>query len=203
ERDFDYSIICTGQLLPKLSAALEAGTPPAISLLRPGSVSRYHAQGHLLAVTDVVAQMQQVPGGLLPASLVGLIHNGQAYGVPHAVSPWPLVTRLDILQAAKVAPPTTWEEFIEVCAKGQKPPKLTGYGLCLGLHTDTDNNVMNMIWCYGGQLVEADNQTVVLHSQGTVAAVQLMQEMYHKHKIIPKGAIGWDNTGNNKAYQSR
>jgi multiple sugar transport system substrate-binding protein len=62
---------------------------------------------------------------------------------------------------------------------------------------------MNMIWCYGGQLVEADNQTVALHSQGTVAAVQLLKEMYHTHKIIPKGAIGWDNTGNNKAYQSR
>jgi multiple sugar transport system substrate-binding protein len=185
--DLDYSIIGTGQLLPKLIAALEAGNPPDITLLSPGSVS----------------QMQQVPGGLFPAALVGLIHNSQAYGVPHAVSPWPLITRMDMLEAAKVEPPTTWEAFIEVCAKVQKPPKLTGYGLCLGLHTDTDNNVMNMIWCYGGQLVEADNQTVALHSQGTVAAVQLMKEMYHKHKIIPKGALGWDNTGNNKAYQSR
>ena len=27
--------------------------------------------------------------------------------------------------------------------------------------------------------------------------------MFNKHKIIPKGAIAWDNTGNNKAYQSR
>ena len=33
--------------------------------------------------------------------------------------------------------------------------------------------------------------------------MQLIADMYHKHKIIPKGAIGWDNTGNNKAYQSR
>ncbi len=27
--------------------------------------------------------------------------------------------------------------------------------------------------------------------------------MFTKHKIIPKGAIAWDNTSNNKAYQSR
>jgi multiple sugar transport system substrate-binding protein len=33
--------------------------------------------------------------------------------------------------------------------------------------------------------------------------VQFIADMYHKHKIIPKGSIGWDNTGNNKAYQSR
>jgi multiple sugar transport system substrate-binding protein len=62
---------------------------------------------------------------------------------------------------------------------------------------------MNMIWCYGGKLVEADNKTVALHSKGTIQAVQLIADMYHKHKIIPKGATAWDNTGNNKAYQSR
>jgi ABC-type glycerol-3-phosphate transport system substrate-binding protein len=62
---------------------------------------------------------------------------------------------------------------------------------------------MNLIWCYGGKLVEADNKTVTLHSQGTVQAVQLLADMFKKHKIIPKGAISWDNTGNNKAYQSR
>ena len=33
--------------------------------------------------------------------------------------------------------------------------------------------------------------------------MQLIADMFHKHKIIPKGAIAWDNTGNNKAYQSR
>jgi multiple sugar transport system substrate-binding protein len=113
------------------------------------------------------------------------------------------VTRLDVLEAAKVEPPKTWQEFVEVCLKLQKPPRLTGYGLCLGLHSDTDNNVMHMIWGHGGQLIEADNKTVVLHSKGTIAAVQLIADMYHKHKIIPKGAIAWDNTGNNKAYQSR
>jgi multiple sugar transport system substrate-binding protein len=36
-----------------------------------------------------------------------------------------------------------------------------------------------------------------------VQAVKLIAEMYQKHKIIPKGAISWDNQGNNKAYQSR
>ena len=27
--------------------------------------------------------------------------------------------------------------------------------------------------------------------------------MYSKHQIIPRGASGWDNSGNNKAYQSQ
>jgi multiple sugar transport system substrate-binding protein len=154
-------------------------------------------------VTDLVDKMQKVQGGLFPASLPSVMHQGKAYAVPQSVSPWALITRLDLLEAAKVDPPKTWEEFIEVCKKLQKPPRLTGYGMCLGLQNDTDNNVMNTIFCYGGKLVEADNKTVALHSKGTVAAVQLIADMFHKHKIIPKGAIAWDNTGNNKAYQSR
>src|SRR3989441_11196979 len=203
ENEIDYQIIGGPQLLPKLVAALEAGNPPDITRLGGGYVQLYRSQGHLLEVTDLVNKMQKLQGGLFPVSMPSVMHQGKAYGVPQSVSPWPLVTRLDLLEAAKVEPPKTWEEFVEVCKKLQKPPKLTGFGLCLGLQNDTDNNVMNMIWCYGGKLVEADNKTVALHSRGTIAAVQLIADMFNKHKIIPKGAIAWDNTGNNKAYQSR
>jgi multiple sugar transport system substrate-binding protein len=203
ESEIDYSVIGGPQLLPKLVASLEAGNPPDITRLGSGYVQLYRSQGHLLEVTDIVDKMQKAQGGLFPISLGTVLHQGKAYGVPQSVSPWPLVTRMDILEAAKVDPPKTWDEFIEVCKKLQKPPRLTGFGPCLGLESDTDNNVMNMIWCYGGKLVEADNKTVVLHSKGTVAAVQLIADMFNKHKIIPKGSIAWDNTGNNKAYQSR
>jgi multiple sugar transport system substrate-binding protein len=131
------------------------------------------------------------------------MYKGKAYGIPQSVSPWPLIARMDLLAAAKVDPPQTWDEFIEVCKKLQKPPRLTGYGMCLGPQTDTDNNVINMIWGYGGKLMEADDKTVALNSPGTVQAVQLIADMFNKHKIIPKGSISWDNQGNNKAYQSR
>ena len=148
------------------------GIPPDVSRFGSGQVALYRAQGHLLEVTDLVEKMQQVPGGLLPVSLNAVMHQGKAYGVPSSVSPWPLVTRMDLLDAAKVDPPKTWDELIEVCKKLQKPPKLTGFGMCLGLNTDADHNIMNMIWGYGGKLVEADDKTVALNSLGTVQAVQ-------------------------------
>ena len=108
-------------------------------------------QGHLLDVTDMVNKMNTQAGGLFPVSLASVMHKGRAYSIPQSVSPWPLVTRLDVLEPAKVDPPKTWDELIEVCKKLQKPPRLTGFGPCLGLYSDTDNNVMNMIWCYGGE----------------------------------------------------
>jgi multiple sugar transport system substrate-binding protein len=203
ENEIDYSILGSTQMQPKVVAALEAGNPPDIAQIGPATASLYRSQGHLLEVTDIVEKMQNMAGGLYEASLKDIMFKGKAYAVPQSISPWPLVARLDILEAAKVDPPKTWDEFVELCKKLQKPPKLTGYGMCLGLQNDTDTNAMNMIWCYGGKLVEADNKTVALHSKETVEAVQLIADMYLKHKIIPKGAISWDNTGNNKAYQSR
>ena len=202
ENEIDYSIIGTAQYLSKLVASLEAGTPPDIARIDPWLTTLYRSQGHLLEVTDLVEKMQHGPGGLFSV-FDEVMHQGKAYAIPQSISPSPLVARMDILAAAKVEPPKTWDEFVEVCKKLQQPPKLTGYGMCLGLTGDTNGNVMSVIWSYGGKLVEADNKTVALHSPGTIKAVQLIADMFLKHKIIPKGTIAWDNTGNNKAYQSR
>jgi len=203
ENELEYVEIGSGQQIPKLVASLEAGNPPDVTRQGQTQAALYRAQGHLLEVTDVVEKMQQVPGGLFDVSLSTVMYKGKAYSVPQSVSPIPLVARLDLLEAAKVDPPKTYDELIEVCRKLQKPPKLLGFGMCLGLTTDTEGNVMDVIWAYGGKLVEADDKTVALNSPGTVQAVKLIADMYLKHKLIPKGSISWDNQGNNKAYQSR
>jgi multiple sugar transport system substrate-binding protein len=203
ENELEYVEIGTGQLIPKIVASLEAGNPPDVCRGGQGQGALYRAQGHLIEVTDIVDKMRQVSGGLFDASLKTVMYKGKAYSVPQSVSPSPLVARLDILEAAKVDVPKTWDEFIEACKRLQKPPKLTGFGMCLGLHTDTEGNVMDVAWGYGGKLVEADDKTVALNSPGMVQAVKVIADMYTKHRIIPKGAISWDNQGNNKAFQSR
>ena len=70
-------------------------------------------------MTDIVEKMQKAQGGLLPSFPQRRDVQGKAYAVPQVVSPWPLITRMDILEAAKVDPPKTWDEFVEVCKKLQ------------------------------------------------------------------------------------
>ena len=96
-------------------ASLEAGNPPDITRVGTSTAQLYRSQGHLLEVTDIVDKMDKKAGGLFPVSLTSVMHQDKAYSVPQSVSPWPLVTRLDILEAAKVDPPKTWDEFVEVC----------------------------------------------------------------------------------------
>jgi multiple sugar transport system substrate-binding protein len=209
EHELEYSRIDLREWLPKLMAALEAGNPPDVTQpaekdhFSGAQAARFRGPQHLLDVTDLVETLQHTVGGFFPASLHAVMSHGKAYGVPEAVSPWTLVTRLDLLEAAKMDPPKTWDTFIEVCQQVQHPPQLTGYGMCLGLTTDADYNIMQTIWSQGGTLVDADNTTVALNSPGTVKTVHMIADMFLKQQIIPKGAVSWDNQGNNKAYQSR
>ena len=85
ESEIDYSIIGTGQLLPKLVATLEAGNP-GHHRLGSGAVQLYRSQGHLLDVTDLVEDAAS-PGGLFPVSVSTVMHQGRAYGIPQSVSP--------------------------------------------------------------------------------------------------------------------
>src|SRR5919108_6043690 len=92
ENEIEYSEIGTGQWLPKMVAALEAGNPPDVTNQGNAAVALYRAQGHLLEVTDLVEKLQQRGGAFFPVALKAVMYHGKAYGVPQSVSPWPLIT---------------------------------------------------------------------------------------------------------------
>jgi multiple sugar transport system substrate-binding protein len=201
--EVEFSVVGNDVWIQKLSAAIEAGNPPDVMRLFESNVQFFGSQGHLVDMTDTVERMRKEPKGIFEATLTAVRINGRFFGVPLAVNPWPMHVRLDLLEKAKVDYPKTWDEFIETSKKIQEPPRLFAFGICLGMTYDTTNNVTNLLWCYGGKTVEADNKTVVLNSPENVAGLKVLDAMFKTHKIIPPGAISWDDSGNNKAYQSR
>jgi multiple sugar transport system substrate-binding protein len=203
EGEVEYAVVANEQVQAKLAASIEAGNPPDVTRLYESNVQFYAGGGHLLDLTDVVDKMKKEPKGIFESALVSVVYKGRAMGAPLAVNPWPVHARLDLLEKAKVDYPKTWDEFIETSKKIQDPPRLFAFGLCLGLVEDTTDNVMNLLWCYGGKMVEADNKTVVMNSPENVAGVKVIEAMFKTHKIIAPGSISWDNSGNNKAYQSK
>jgi multiple sugar transport system substrate-binding protein len=67
---------------------------------------------------------------------------------------------------------------------------------------DSTEDIMATVWANGGHIIDKQNR-VVFNSPGAVKGFQLIKDMYLKHQIIPKGTLSWDNSGNNKAYQSK
>ena len=97
--------------------------------------------------------------------------------------------------------PATWEEFIEAGKKITKPP-FYAYGMALGLTpSDSLGDSCRSSGPMAAALVDAQSRPA-FESDGTVEGFRLINDMYNNDKIIPRGALSWDNSGNNKAYQS-
>ena len=194
-----------GELAPKLTAALEINAPPDVTRLSEAFVARHRALGQLLDISDLMAEMRKVEGGLVPAVIPLTEAGGRYYSVPMGLSPLVFTARTDLFEKAGYSSfPDTWEKLLEASLKLNKPP-FYAYGMALGTtpgYSDSTGDILMLMWSNGGKLLDKDSRPAA-SSPGTVAAFQFIKDMYAKHQIIPKGAVSWDNAGNNKAYQSQ
>ena len=193
-----------GEIPTKMAAALEVGAPPDVTRLEEGYVARMRAQKALLDITDIMGEMKKVPGGVSPSVVSLTEEGGRNYAVPMGLNPVVMHARMDLLEEAGYSAfPETWEKFIEASLKINKPP-FYAYGMALGTSpgNDSTEDIMAVVWAQGGNLIDKQNH-VVFNSPAAVKGYQLIKDMYLKHQIVPKGTLSWDNSGNNKAYQSK
>lgn len=202
ESELEIQTVPGGEVAKKMAAALEVGAPPDVTRMNEEDLTRLIAQKQFLPITEIVEQMRKVPGGV-NENIVSLAEDGgKYYGAPFGLNPQAGHARMDLFEKAGYKEfPDTWEKFIEAAQKITRPP-VYAYGMALGLTpSDSLTDVMSVVWPYGGALVDKNNKPA-LNSPGTVKAFQLIDDMFNKYKIIPRGALSWDNSGNNKAYQS-
>jgi multiple sugar transport system substrate-binding protein len=205
-KDSELSILKVpgGEIPTRMAAALEVGAPPDVTRLEEGYVARMRAQKALLDISDLMAEMKKVPGGVNPALLSLTEEGGRNYAVPMGLNPEVMHARMDLLEQAGYSSfPDTWEKFIEASLKINKPP-FYAYGMALGTSpgNDSTEDIMAVVWAQGGNIIDKQNK-VVFDSPAAVKGFQMIKEMYSTHQIIPKGVLSWDNSGNNKAYQSK
>ena len=200
--DLQIEVVPGGEVAKRMAAALEVGAPPDVTRANEEDLTKWGAGGHLLDVTPIVSEMRARQGGINEGSLPLAMINGQILGSPMGIAANAAHVRADkFKEAGYDGLPATWEEFIEVSKKVTKPP-FYAYGMALGLvPSDSLGDVMSVVSAYGGSLIDAQNRPV-LESDATVQAFKLIRTMYNDAKIIPRGALSWDNSGNNKAFQS-
>jgi len=199
--ELEYDISPSAQMVERVTPALEAGAPPDIMYLYESQTQFFRGQEVLLDVSDVVDQFRDTAGGLFDGPLTTHGWEGKMWSVPVQINPWVTHARQDLLDAAGLAYPKTWAELAETSAKIQNPPELYGFGPCLGLNEDANNNIIQMMWGFGGKMTNEDG-SLDFKSDGTLAALNYVIDLYNQ-ELIPPGCINWDNAGNNKAYQSR
>ena len=200
--ELEIQTVPGGEVAKKMAAALEVGAPPDVTRMNEEDLTRMIAQKQFLPINEIIDQMRKVPGGVNENILALAEDGGKYYGAPFGLNPQAGHVRMDLFEKAGYGSfPDTWERFIEASLKITQPP-IYAYGMALGMTpSDSLSDLLSVVWPYGGALVDKSNKPA-LNSPGTVKAFQLVDDMFSKHKIIPRGSLSWDNSGNNKAYQA-
>lgn len=173
-------------LWPKLTAAFAArDVPDLVSYVQAYTVVSLGARGLVEPFDDVIKgvgeadffpsmrDIYKVNGGYLAATLNNQTSSNLFY-------------RKDLLQEAGLAPPTTWDDLLKV-AKATTKNGLYGTVLPFGRASMT-STMMAMFVRQGGGFVVNPDLSVGFNSEGTVAALEFLKEIF---EYTPPGSASY------------
>lgn len=206
ENNLDVSVemIPYTEFSTKWTAAIESGDVPDVTFMGYQEVGMFGAQGVLMDVSDVYAQID-AREKLYPSLKTAISYEGKQYGIPYWTEPIVVHYRKDLLEAAGYSePPKTWEEFREIAKAVNNPAEgIVGAGLGYGKgNSDQEWVSRSIMWSYGGALFSEDGKSSLANTPESVAAAQLMADIFLVDKTVAAGSVNWDNAANNTLYLS-
>ena len=199
----DLRIMAYEDFAPQWSAAIESGNVPDVSFFGYQEVGQYYRQGVLMDVSDLVKDIQTKNGKMTDSLTNAVTFESKQWGVPFWSESTILFYRKDMFEKAGIkTPPDTWDEFL-VDAKKLTDPKAGVYGAGFGLgrgNSDTEWWMRDILWSNGATLFNKDGSAAAIDSPEGRVAFNWLKDIFTTSGVVPPGAIGWDDSGNNKAY---
>ena len=125
-------------------------------------------------------------------TMQGATYKKQLYGVPWYNNVGLLYYRKDLLDAAGIQPPTTYDDLVAAATRLQRPT-LGLYGFIEdgypveGLAADW----LETLWGFGGDFWNADSNEVTVNSSAGLQALQWWSDNITTRKISPQQMISW------------
>ena len=114
--------------------------------------------------------------------------DGELIGLPVRGHVQVLFYRKDLLEAAGVAPPQTWEELVTVANAIQDSSDVSGVALPYGKLNGTNLAIwLNLLWGNGGDLFASDDSPI-FNSEAGVAATKTYVGFLRDEQITPAGS---------------
>ncbi len=141
---------------------------------------------------------------MLPVGHDAVASQNKVFGITYAIDGWAVHQRKSLLgQANDGKWPATWEEYNQIASRMNSPPREHAWGMAIGHESDHFNNIMTIVWSYGGAIANAKGEPA-FNSPDTLRAIDLIKHQYVDLKIIPRR--GWAATVtsyNNELYQTK
>ncbi len=202
--EVDISMLPRAAYGEKMVAAIEARTAPDVVLMgEPGPTLAYEA-GLTVPLDDVVDKLgrddfyERILDAIsAPDKVTGA---KRIWAIPMFFELRPAEIRVDLLEKAGIEIPENpdYEWLFKAARAMNNPPEVYGLGLPLGRGYDTHDNVMALIYSYGGGLISDRTPTGadIFNSEPTWKAFDDLKTLY-KDGVIPPDAVGWGDYDNN------
>jgi multiple sugar transport system substrate-binding protein len=185
----------------KLQAAIESKQFPDLSQVDGGRYIKYGPSNSFLDLTDLYAEVGKQWGGFYKVAEQTATVGGKQSMMPYSIDSSLILYRTDLLKAANLQAPKTWDELYDQAAKLQKPPELYGVGFQLNpVGTDAENTYYHMALSFGAMPVSDDGKTPKFDSPEMLKFVNYVKQQWDRG-VYPPGVTGWDNAANNTNYQ--
>ncbi len=161
----------------QLSVGASANELPDIVILDNPDHASYAAMGIFADITDKFDVSTYYPGPVNSCTL-----DGKLYGVPFGSNCLLLFYNEDMLKAAKVEVPKTWDE-LTAAAKACTTDKVSGFAHCALQNEEGTFNFLPWVWSTGATSYE-------INSDGGIKALKLEQTLVESGAMT-KEAINW------------
>lgn len=189
----------------KTQAAVEAGKPPAVTLMSANFVQEFVIGGEIEPIDDLLAENGRDPKTFLddfwPALKGNATAHGRIYAIPFQNSTPLLYINLDHFKEAGLdpaKPPATWAELAAAAQKltRRDGDRVTRYGFEMpGSYDYLGWLTQAFTMSNGGQFFNVDMPGEVYYDQpSTRGAVQLLHDLVFKYKVMPEGVIDPNQT---------
>jgi sn-glycerol 3-phosphate transport system substrate-binding protein len=182
----------------KTRAAIQAGRPPAVAIESANFVREYVITNDAIPLDALIVKDGATPAAFMenfwPALRGNAMENGHVYGVPFQNSTPILYYNEAAFREVGLDPdhpPATWQEWVDAAKKLTKTEggKTTRYGLeMVGTYDTLGWLVSAFTMSNGGQYYNAGyGGEVYYNDPTTIGAVQFLDDLVHKHKVMPEG----------------
>ena len=174
----------------KLKTLLSAGTPPDVFTMDAPLYLDYQSRGVLLNLQPYLDKNPGMLDDVYPQTLEAYKTPDGMFGLPRDFQTIVLFYNKDMFDAAKVAYPTANWTYDDLRAAAKSltitggDGKITQFGYSLDLW-DFEPGMSEMIWSYGGDLINADHTKTLVGEPKARQAFQVLHDMMFTDKSIP------------------
>lgn len=176
-----------------ISTAYANGEAPDILFVEPATYLKYAEKGMLGDLKPYVSQ--KVQEDFLPSALEAVTYDGKILGLPYEMEPLGLFYNEDMLKAANIEVPKTWDELYNA-AKKLTTNKVSGLVLPVEKTAYTLFNFWPFLWMTDGEVVNEDGTKSVFHSESSAKALDFLQKFFKEGLSPSKLQIGPYDVGN-------